>query len=212
MTEGASTMTTAIDGEAGTATTTDEELLTLISRAGQGDQVAWRRLHQRFAALISRTARKTGLGASEVDDVSQTVWLRLVLSLKDLREPRALAGWIVTTTRRESLRVLISGKQTEPTDPTIHSRLHQVDTTEPDENLRRAEQYEALRAGIGALRPRYRQLFELLLADPQLPYSEISSRLGIPHGSIGPTRARCLNELRAAPAIQAFLPESADAA
>ena len=38
-----------------------------------------------------------------------------------------------------------------------------------------------------------------------MPYAEISARLGIPVGSIGPTRRRCLDKLRRHPAITALV-------
>ena len=186
------------------------EVTPLIADAIAGDQRAWRELHRRYSPLIGVTARKFRLSASNVDDVSQTVWLRLLMHMKDLREPRALPGWIVTTTRNEALRMLRSDRWSEPADPMADSRLQVVDRAEPDESLHRMERRRAVRAVIGELLPQHRELFRLLLADPQPSYSEISDRLGIPIGSIGPTRARCLARLRGTSALQAL--QAADAA
>lgn len=181
-----------------------ERIEIVIAAAIDGSQSAWRVLHQRFASLIISTSHHYGLSTSDVDDVSQTVWLRLVLHLKDIREPRALPGWIVTTTRNESIRALSAGRRAEPVDPMADPRLQQVDHAEPDENLHRVERRQTLYSVLGELRPRHRELFRLLLADPQVSYSEISRRLGIPAGSIGPTRARCLDQLRATNAVRAM--------
>ena len=36
----------------------------------------------------------------------------------------------------------------------------------------------------------------MLMSDPPVSYAEISDELGLPIGSIGPTRGRCLARLR----------------
>jgi RNA polymerase sigma factor (sigma-70 family) len=137
------------------------------------------------------------------------VWMRLVQNVGRLRDPRALPGWIVTTAKHEALRVLELRRRTEPADPMVDSRFDAATAatgdTAVDENLHRFERRQALHEGLRQLRPQHRQLLLMLTADPQIPYQEISRRLGIPTGSIGPTRARCLRKLRDTSQVQALL-------
>ena len=179
-------------------------LIDLVEAAARGDRQAWKVLYERYAPLISSVCRRYGLAGSDADDVSQAVWLLLVQRLDRLREPSALPGWIGTTTKNEALRVLKSRRRIEPADPMADSRFDSTDRPELDEGLIRADQRRALREGLRQLRPEHRQLMLLLLADPHLSYHEISRRLGIPVGSIGPTRARCLRRLRASTEVHAM--------
>ena len=181
----------------------------LITAAVAGNQRAWAALYEGYAPLVSAVCRRYRLAPSDVDDVSQVVWMRLVQNLGRLREPRALPGWIVTTGKHEALRVLELRRRTEPADPMIDSRFDAgpaaAGAAEVDENLHRYEQRQAVHDGLRQLRPEHRQLLLMLTADPQIPYQEISRRLGIPTGSIGPTRARCLRKLRDTSQVRALL-------
>ena len=181
----------------------------LITAAVAGNQRAWAALYERYAPLVSAVCRRYRLAPSDVDDVSQVVWMRLVQNLGRLHEPRALPGWIVTTGKHEALRVLELRRRTEPADPMIDSRFDAgpaaAGAAEVDENLHRYEQRQAVHDGLRQLRPEHRQLLLMLTADPQIPYQEISRRLGIPTGSIGPTRARCLRKLRDTSQVRALL-------
>ena len=189
----------------------DDSVITdLVTRARHGDQRAWDTLVERYAPLVWSICRRYRLSRADADDVGQTVWLRLVARLDQLRDPAALTGWIATTTRRECGRVRRA---------TWHAARWELDTdavpdigTESAESrLLAAERHAALRQAFSCLPPRCQQLLAMLIEDPPLPYTEISARLGIPAGSIGPTRARCLHKLRRHPAIAALIhpePES----
>ena len=189
---------------------TDQRALTeMVEAASSGEREAWHWLVQRYAPLVIGVASRYRLGADDRADVSQAVWLRLVEHLGDIREPRALPGWIATTTRNEALRLLKARKRTVSVDPQIGFALEEVPDDEGlDGELLRDEQHHALREGLRALRPAQRALLELLMADPPLSYDEISRELDMPIGSIGPTRARCLEALRQTPAMRTFLPDS----
>jgi RNA polymerase sigma factor (sigma-70 family) len=176
----------------------------LVALALQGNQRAWQDLVTRYSPLVSSVIRRYRMNESDADDVRQNLWLRLVEHLKDIREPRALPGWVMTTTRNEAIRVLAGKRRTEPVDPLSDDRLDQVEHTELDTNLLRAEDRDAVQAGLRELRPEHRELLELTFADAQISYQQISSRLGIPIGSIGPTRARCLKKLERTAAIRAL--------
>jgi RNA polymerase sigma factor (sigma-70 family) len=181
-----------------------------VAAARGGDHGAWDSLVERYMPLVLGVAVRFRLSAEDVADVSQAVWLRLVEHLDDIREPRALPGWIVTTTHNEALRLLRARRRTVPVDPqTGTTPLDEpVDGAELVEDLLRLERHQALRDGLRELRPGHRALLLLLLSDPPLSYDEISRRLGMPKGSIGPTRARCLEELRGTSALRALLSTS----
>lgn len=184
-------------------------LTDVVIAARSGDREAWHWLVKRYAPLVIGVTSRYRLGADDAADVSQAVWLKLVEHLDDIREPRALPGWIVTTTRNEALRVLKSRQRTVAVDPQIGFGLDAAsDASSVDDELLRDEQYHALREGLRELRPRHRDLLVLLLADPPLSYADISRKLGIPIGSIGPTRARCLEALRHTPALRTYLATS----
>jgi RNA polymerase sigma factor (sigma-70 family) len=173
-----------------------DDLRALTQAAIAGDQKAWANLYVRYTPLISTVCRQYRLRPSDADDVGQVVWLRLIQHLKGLREPRALPGWIATTTRNEAVRVLRMHQRTEPADPSKDGRFDQIHSSGFDDHLLIAEQRQVLHNGINNLRPEHRKLLLLLLSEPEVPYQEISRRLGIPVGSIGPTRARCLDKIR----------------
>jgi RNA polymerase sigma factor (sigma-70 family) len=179
-----------------------------IRAAKDGDHHAWDQLVERFIPLVMSVTRRYGLSPEDASDVNQTLWLRLVEHLADIREPAALPGWIVTTTKREALRLLKSRRRDVPVDPMAGFALDGVQGPEVDDDLLRFERYRALRDGLAQLRPRHRELLLLLMADPPLSYDEISARLDMPKGSIGPTRARCLDELRKTHAMKGLLAPS----
>ena len=181
------------------------DLTELVVAAVDGSRSAWNVLVARFSPLVTALTRRFGLNHSDAEDVAQTVWLRLVEHLARLREPRALPGWIATTTRNESLRVLSAQNRVDLVDPQTDARL---DTTTSDDdvamNLLLAERRQAVNAGLEVLRAPQRELLLLTVADPQMSYRQISQRLSMPTGSIGPIRARCLKTLKNTPPLRAL--------
>ncbi len=171
------------------------DLPELVAAAAAGHQVAWAGLVERFGPLISSLIGRYRLAPSDASDVRQTVWLRLVEHIENLREPRALPGWITTTTRNEAQRVLTARRRVYLVDAQMESTLDRTGYVDLDENLLRQERQAAVHAGLDELRPEHRDLLILLFADPEVSYQEISRKLGIPTGSIGPTRARSLRKL-----------------
>lgn len=188
------------------------DLRDLLVAARLGDQRAWDVIVQRFMPLVLSVARRFRLSEKDVEDVSQTVWLRLAENLNAIREPRALPGWISTTTRHEALNVIKTVGRSNPVDPdgSWMARMPS-DSAEVDEDLLRAERQQALREGLAELNPGHRQLLLLLAAHPPIPYADVSRRLGMPIGSIGPTRARCLKKLRETSAVRTFFDVRSDA-
>ena len=184
----------------------DPVVTDLVTRARSGDKQAWDALVERYASLIWSICRRHRLADADADDVGQSVWLQLVEHLDKVRDPAALPGWLATTTRRECARVLRAVRGP-------HAAGYAVDAeTVPDDQAQMAEQqvlvserHAALREAFAHLPPCDQQLIALLIQDPPVPYAEIGARLGIPVGSIGPTRGRCLDKLRRHPAIAALI-------
>lgn len=178
----------------------------LVTGAREGDGDAWDQIVERYAPLVWSICRRYRLGPADAEDVNQTVWLLLVEQLGNLREPAALPGWLATTTRRECGRVLhATGRRRAGEQVLIAANLSDTETAPVDHELLVAEQQAALRDAFARLPPACQQLLTLLSADPPVPYAEISARLGIPAGSIGPNRRRCLDRLSRDPAIAALI-------
>ncbi|WP_082606093.1 RNA polymerase sigma factor [Nocardioides sp. Root190] len=186
-----------------------EQLSTLVPAARGGDQHAWDTIVDRFLPLVGAIIRGHRLSEADGDDVSQTVWLRLVEHLGDLREPAALPGWIRTTTRNECLRLLAARGRVRPVDPQEDDglRLDAVEDDVADAGLLVVERRQLLREALAELPDARRALLLLLVEVPPIAYEEISRRLGIPIGSIGPTRARALEQLRRTRALRGFGPD-----
>lgn len=179
----------------------------IVAAAAGGDQAAWEQLVLRFMPLVYAIIRRHRVNPADAQDVSQTVWLRLVEHLDDVRDPNALPGWIAVTTRNETLRVLKARNRTVDVDPMTNPLFdRRSDSAAVDEELLRAEQRQMIRDGLEELPPKQREFLLLLAQDPPLSYQDISRRLKIPVGSIGPTRARCLERLRATNAMRANRP------
>jgi RNA polymerase sigma factor (sigma-70 family) len=177
----------------------------LVTRARNGDQQAWNALVEQYAPLIWSICRRYRLAGADADDVGQSVWLHLVDHLGNLRDPAALAGWLATTTRRECLRVLRTAQRPPAAASVIDAEnIPDQHTGIAEQELLRAERHAALREALKHLPACCQQLIALLTEDPLMPYDQISARLGIPVGSIGPTRSRCLAKLRRHPAIAAL--------
>ncbi|MGH9132441.1 MAG: RNA polymerase sigma factor [Ilumatobacteraceae bacterium] len=166
----------------------------LLARVDAGDESAWNELVDQFAGLVWSVARSFRLGKAATDDVVQTVWLRLAEHSSRIRQPDRLASWLATTTRNESLRVIRQSARTtssddtyersEPTTPSIDDRI--VDLDDRDRVM----------AAFEHLSEDDQRFLRLLCAVPPIDYETIAEILGRPIGSIGPTRARCLERLR----------------
>jgi RNA polymerase sigma factor (sigma-70 family) len=183
----------------------DDPVAELVAAAIDGDQASWNALVDRYTPLVMSIVRRHRLQGSDADDVVQTVWLKLVEKLSSIREPQALPGWIVTTARHECLHVLRAHRNVFPTDLYEHSKPEGTGEPAVDSDLLEQERHEALLMALASLPERQRALLLLLIEDPPLSYEEISRRLGLPVGSIGPTRARALARIREFQAIQDLL-------
>lgn len=172
----------------------------LVAAAAGGDGTAWSELVNRYAGLVWSVARGFRLGPSDAADVSQSVWLRLVESLGSVRDPARLAGWLATTTRRESLRLLQRAGREHVDDQVVEA----VVTTRgdaaapPESHVLTAEGNRELWAAVRSLSERCRRLLRTYAYAPELSYAELAAALDMPVGSLGPTRGRCLEQLKTA--------------
>jgi RNA polymerase sigma factor (sigma-70 family) len=173
------------------------EPATLLAAAARGDQRAWSLLVQSQSPMIRAIARRHRLSEADQDDVVQRTWLTLFRHAEEVRNPAALTGWLATTARRDCLAVLAASKREILIDEP--SRVDDVDAAAPDETVIQRERQAALQAALNSLPCHQRELMLMLLAKPAATYDQLSTALGIPRGSIGPTRQRCIARLRRNP-------------
>lgn len=169
----------------------------LLARADAGDQAAWNAIIDRYTNLLWSVARAHRLGNADAGDVVQTTWLRLVENLGRIEDPERLPGWLVTTARRESLRVLRKSGR-ELLGGTDDAALDVADELAPalDARLLTEERDLALWRCFEGLSERCQRLLRVLMAAEPPAYADVAGAMGMPIGSIGPTRMRCLDRLR----------------
>ena len=175
----------------------------LVTAALGGDKASWEELVQRYSGLVWSVARGYRLSAADAADVFQTTWLRLAEHLGRISDRGQVGAWLATTARREALRVARGSARTVPADDAAMTALGHVDEYTPEHAVLNAEQarLDADRAAavwraFSKLPDRCRELLRILIASPPPSYAEVAAALGMPVGSIGPTRARCLRRLR----------------
>jgi RNA polymerase sigma factor (sigma-70 family) len=170
------------------------DLERLVATAAAGDDLAWDALVRRFQPHLLRVARSQGLSAEQAEDAVQDTWMRLMRNIGRVREPRALAGWLTTTARHESLRVRERSAREKPTADELRGDVSVTD--EAEARLDVAACRAAVTRALDVLPTRHRTLMRALFDDAAGSYSEIARDLDMPVGSIGPIRGRCLAQLR----------------
>jgi RNA polymerase sigma factor (sigma-70 family) len=171
----------------------ERRLLAVVQLARRGDELAWNELVDRYAGLVWSVARAHRLTQADAADVSQATWTKLLEHLDRIHEPAAVGGWLATTARRESLRLVCRADRVVPCADVPEA----PDTgAGVDDGLLASERDAELRRAFARLGERDQALLRMLAADPPPSYEEIGAALGMPIGSIGPTRARALDRLR----------------
>jgi RNA polymerase sigma factor (sigma-70 family) len=168
----------------------------LVRHAAGGDMQAWERLVDQFSRLIWSITAEYRLVESDAADVVQTTWLRLLEHIGRIEYPDRVGSWLAATARHECLRSLAVHKRVvlgHDTDEMAEAPAYAPDV---DERLLACERDQVVRDAMSCLPTRWQRLLEMLMADPPVSYAEISDELGLPVGSIGPTRGRCLARLR----------------
>jgi RNA polymerase sigma factor (sigma-70 family) len=174
------------------------EIVGWVRRAATGDIYAWNRLVDKYSRLIWSITVSFKLGESDAADVVQTTWMRLIEHIDRIEQPARVGSWLASTARNECLRHVAARKRIV----LVHEdgEFDGVDQRGPevevDEALLASERARDVRQAIAHLPLQWQRLMEMLMADPPASYAEISDQLGLPIGSIGPTRGRCLAKLR----------------
>lgn len=178
---------------------TDKELLFACRR---GDEQGWETLVNRYQRLIYTIPRRAGLDDDRAAEVFQEVFTTLFQKLNDIEDPDRLHAWLVTTARRKTWRLISKNRLTSqmPRDEDDGAAEESLkipdDSPLPDEVLLKLEEQHRVRTALAELQERCRQLLTMLFFEAEQPsYSEIAQLLGISEGSIGPTRARCLEKM-----------------
>jgi RNA polymerase sigma factor (sigma-70 family) len=167
----------------------------LLDAARLGDQAAWNALVAEYNSLVWSIARAYRLDTADAHDAVQMTWLRLVENLNKVKEPERLPGWLATTARRECLQMLRkSGRERPASDDTV---LDAPDPAAPvDAALLLSERDGALWRAFRLIGERCQRLLRVLMSSPPPSYQEVSAAMDMPIGTIGPTRQRCLEQLR----------------
>jgi RNA polymerase sigma factor (sigma-70 family) len=172
------------------------DIAQVVLCATDGEVWAWERLIDQYGRLIWATTHDFKLAESDAADVVQATWLRLIENIHRLEYPERVGSWLAATARHECMRSLTARKKIvlAPDDAPLDSAaLHEP---EIDERLLAEERAQTVREALSRLPWRWQRLLELLMADPPASYADISDQLGLPVGSIGPTRRRSLEKLR----------------
>lgn len=166
----------------------------LVERCLAGDGAAWGLLVERHGPLVWAVARRLGLSRADAEDVFQNTWTIALEELARVRERDRVAAWIGRVARHQAMRVRRGYGIARRAHP--HVAREDLDDTLPDEELARLEERGRVAAALGRLGGRCADLLRALYHQtPRPAYTEIAARLDMRIGSIGPTRARCLEKL-----------------
>jgi RNA polymerase sigma factor (sigma-70 family) len=186
-------MTPALKAAAQIRSSTEDGFL--VQECLKGSEEAWSALIDKYKNLIFSIPVKYGFSPDEATDIFQTVCLDMLQGLSQLREPRALAAWLIQMTSHKCFRW--KEQRNRHIDTELQETLADELPKIPEELFREIEREQILREALAALSPDCKRLVELLFfEDPPVPYEELSTALGMAKGSIGATRMRCLEKLR----------------
>ncbi len=171
----------------------------LIEAAIAQEDWAWPAIVERYNGLVASVTWSFHLAPADAAEVRQEVWARLFENLDRIRSRERVAGWIAAVTRNECLRLVRCQSREIPTVDD-HDQCSGSDD-DVDAHLLAGERRLALRRAMVGLPERGRALLETLMDQPSLSHKELSVKLDMPIGSIGPTRQRCLTKLRASAAL-----------
>lgn len=173
----------------------DEELFAIVTAAAGGEPLAWDALVRRFSNMVMAVARSCRLNEADVAEVHQVTWLRMVENIGRLEHPERIGSWLVTTAKRESLRVVRTQRRVTPDYEALLQRPD-LGAAPLDAGPIGKETAAEVREAFSRLPSHCKRLLGLMSGDEPPSYKEISRLLSMPIGSIGPTRGRCLEHLR----------------
>lgn len=159
-----------------------------------GDQKSWADLIKRYQSLVYAVASRAGLSMADISDCFQQTWVSLYNHRKKVKDPSKLSAWLVTTAKREALR--LNEIASKKVNDNLDCQEPDVQLL-PDEELEQLEKQAHLEIAIDLLDKRCQDLVEIFFFAPKdLSYKQIAANLGIPFNSLGPIRRRCLERLR----------------
>jgi len=175
----------------------------LVAGSLNGDPAAWHELVDRFDRLVRATVRSYRIYGADADDTAQNAWLRLVEKLDRVQQPDRIAAWLVTTTRRECLATLRRRHRETPVEEIAD--VVPDPRSSPEDDAVAADVRRTLGVAMAGLTERRRAVLSALFLEPIDSYAAVSRHTGLPIGSIGPTRARALAELRSGMSLRGYL-------
>ena len=184
----------------------------LLKAAAAGDTEAWQQIVDDYSRLVWSVARGFRLSLADAADVSQTTWLRLVENLDRIQNPDQLAGWLATTARRESFKLLRKAQREVPDSEEAEENVSFFsdagDDGDPEAALVAEQDRSDLWQAFATLSERCRNLLRVVAVTPLESYAAVAEALGMRVGSIGPTRSRCLEQLKRALKALSTMPEA----
>jgi RNA polymerase sigma factor (sigma-70 family) len=166
-----------------------------FSRWREGDPAGLDDLVRLLSPVLWQVVRATGLDRERAEDVVQTTWIALVDHADSISTPQGIAAWLCTSARREAWRAgRRAGRERPVEDEVLAHGL--PDHESPEHQVVLDDEAALVRACLGRLPERCQKLLRIVAAGPRPNYTEVASTLGMPVGSIGPTRGRCLDKLR----------------
>jgi RNA polymerase sigma factor (sigma-70 family) len=184
----------------------------LLKAAADGDAEAWKRIVDDYSRLVWSVARGFRLSGADAADVTQTTWLRLVENLDRIQNPEQLAGWLATTARREALRLIRKARREVPDTGETEEKPpffgDSEDDGDPEAALVAQQDSSDLWQAFSTLSEKCRNLLRVVAVTPLESYAAVAEALGMRVGSIGPTRSRCLEQLKRALKALTTVPET----
>ena len=189
----------------------DISLTVLVSQAVRGDDVAWRALVHRLERVVWKAVNMATSDPGMREEAFAETWAALARRLPEIREPEKLPGWL-TTTAVNAVRSMARLASVRPTESLEKMAAVGYEPSHQDSDAMVASDVrQAVRDAFAGLRPECRQLLTLVVtSDPPLNYADAAAALGLPVGSVGPTRQRCLDALRKSPVMQQLTREGVE--
>ena len=172
----------------------------LVEKGLEGHREAWAARISRYEGLIYSFTIRFHLREPDRSEVFQSVCVRLLEKLRGLRDVKSLPAWLISTTARLAMEMKRKEQVRQKALGKLGSVAREADQEQflPPAEAQRMEEHALIRVAVGRLSTRCRRVVELIFLDDEVrSYREIANELGMPEGSLGPTRARCLAKLKA---------------